>query len=103
VTEAELQAAVVEAAKWLNFFVYHTYDSRRSEKGWPDLVLVNRTTGHTMFRELKSSKGKLTPSQRQWLHYLGMRNDVGVWTPEDWSSGRVLAELRGTTPQQVTA
>ena len=101
-TEAELQATVIEAAKWLNYAVYHTYDSRRSAPGFPDLVLTNRATGHTLFREIKTEKGKLTAAQRQWLHYLGMRHDAGVWRPADWTSGRVLAELRGTAPA-VTA
>jgi hypothetical protein len=103
VTEKELMAAIVEAARWLNYWTFHVHDSRRSEPGFPDLVLVNRSTGYTLYREIKTDKGKLTPTQREVLALLGRRNDVGVWRVADWTSGRVLAELRGTAPQQVTA
>ena len=39
-TEREWQAQVVSAAQALGWTTYHTHDSRRSNKGWPDLVLV---------------------------------------------------------------
>ena len=40
VTEKEFQAVVVEYAQRLGYMVYHTYDSRRSQRGFPDLVMV---------------------------------------------------------------
>ena len=36
-TEKGFQAAVVELARLRGWLVYHTYDSRRSAKGFPDL------------------------------------------------------------------
>jgi hypothetical protein len=94
VSEADLHGLIVEAAGWLNWWVYHTHDSRRSQPGWPDLVLVHRDTGHVLFRELKSERGRLTAEQREVLGYLALRHDAGVWRPSDWSSGAVLAQLR---------
>lgn len=101
-TEKELMALVIEAARWSNFWVYHTHDSRRSQAGFPDLVLVHRDSGRLLFCELKSAKGALTPEQEDWLTYLGRKHETRVWKPEDWTSGRVLAVLRNQ-PAQVTA
>ena len=39
-TEAQLQEMVVARSKALGWLVYHTYDSRRSASGFPDLVLA---------------------------------------------------------------
>jgi hypothetical protein len=94
VSEAALQALILDAARWTGWFVYHTHDSRRSQPGFPDLVLVHRDTGRVLFRELKTDKGKLTPAQREWLGYLSIQHDAGVWRPADWTSGAVLAALR---------
>ena len=64
-TEKELQAAIVEAAKWGGWYIYHTHDSRRSAAGFPDLVMVR---GREMLAwELKSSRGRLTGAQLSWL------------------------------------
>ena len=62
-TEAELQNAVIDLCKLLNYSYYHTYNSRRSVAGFPDLVLVK---DRIIFVELKSEKGRLSPAQAQW-------------------------------------
>jgi len=95
-TEAQLLASVLYLAAWTRWWAYHVHDSRRSAPGFPDLVLVHRGTGRTLFRELKSEKGRLTVEQREVLELLGRRNDVGVWTPADWTSGAILRELKTT-------
>jgi hypothetical protein len=82
-SERAWQAKVVEAAKWLGWAVYHTHDSRRSEAGFPDLVLVRDT--RLVFAELKSASGRTTPAQEAWLlrlHDTGA--EVHVWRPEHW-------------------
>ena len=72
---------------------YHTHDSRRSEPGFPDVVVVG--PHGLLWRELKSSTGRLTPDQRVWLDKLRQAgSDVDVWRPSDWP-GRVLTELAG--------
>ena len=93
-TEAALQDAVASLVRWLGLLAYHTYDSRRSGPGFPDLVITGEH-GH-MFRELKTRTGKLSPAQETWLGLLTRAGaDAGVWRPEDLHSGRIKAELEG--------
>jgi hypothetical protein len=101
ITEAQLQAAILDLCKWTGWAVFHDNDSRRNTPGFPDLVLVHRETGRTLFRELKAAGGRLTPDQREWISYLGKHNDAGVWTVHDWTSGVITAALTGR--QQATA
>ena len=68
-TEAELQRTVVEAAHLFGWITYHTHDSRRSEPGFPDLVLAHPLRG-VKFLECKREKGKLSAGQVQWLETL---------------------------------
>jgi hypothetical protein len=93
-TEAELQAAVIEMAAWFGYrLVYHTHDSRRSAEGFPDLVIVGK--GRVLFIELKSASGNLTPAQATW--YAGLVEagaEVFVWRPEDWKNGTIEKELK---------
>ena len=82
-SEKEFQAQVVKLARTCGFLVYHTYDSGRSEPGWPDLVLVGR--GRVLYRELKTEKGKASAAQVGWLRALRANGaDAKVWRPSDW-------------------
>ena len=74
---------------------YHTRDSRRSEEGFPDLVMVRGQ--RLIFAELKSAKGRLRPEQQEWLVALQRAQHqidslgheepgVFVWRPSDWDS-----------------
>lgn len=64
-TEKEWQAQVKELAALMGFRrAYHTFDSRRSASGFPDLVLVRE---RVIFLELKREKGKLSETQKEWL------------------------------------
>jgi hypothetical protein len=91
VTEQVLQAAVTQFCRSLGIAWYHTYDSRRSNKGWPDLVLCGRGLLH---RELKTDQGKLTAEQERWGDKLRRAGaDWAVWRPADLRSGRILREL----------
>lgn len=66
--EKEWQAQVVQLARTLGYqHLYHTYNSRRSHSGFPDLVLVR---DRVIYLELKTETGKLTAMQRQWLDAL---------------------------------
>ncbi len=83
-TEAELQETVREIAKTTGWLYYHTYRSRRSPAGFPDVVLVRPP--RVVFAELKSDTGKVTKEQRMWLDEL--LKCVGavetyVWRPAD--------------------
>lgn len=90
VTEKEFQAAVVRYAALHGWRTYHTHDSRRSNPGFPDLVLVKH--GRLVFAELKTEKGRVSAAQQEWLDALGNVGDprcdhcadVHVWRPRDW-------------------
>lgn len=91
-SEAQFQSHVIALASQLGWLVYHTHDSRRSEPGFPDLVLVR---GRTLFRELKTASGVLSKPQRVWLDRLEQSgSDAGVWRPADLMSGVIERELR---------
>lgn len=90
-TERELQDAILELAKVRGWLAYHTHDSRKSQPGFPDLVLVR--DGRLIFAELKSAKGQVSPAQRVWLQRLeATAAEVHLFKPEDWPT-RVLAVL----------
>lgn len=73
---------MIQLAQLRSWLVYHTRDSRRSQPGFPDIVLVK---GRLIFAELKSETGRLTPEQERWLAALRSAGcDVRVWRPSDW-------------------
>lgn len=84
ISERRFQALVVTASTLLGYRVYHTHDSRRSDKGWPDLVLCRPP--RLIFAELKSATGKVKKEQREWLDLLGACPGVEqyLWRPADW-------------------
>jgi VRR-NUC domain len=92
--EATLQAHIVDAAGRLGYLTFHPYDSRRSSKGFPDLVLLHRRTGALLLAELKSTAGKLSREQDLWLETLHLGGHAAfVWRPADWLDGIVTATL----------
>lgn len=91
-SEAMLENKIRMAALAAGWLYYHTHDSRRSEPGFPDCVMVKGS--RVLFRELKTQKGKVTPEQAKWLarlHNAGL--NVAVWRPYDWGRGTILKEL----------
>lgn len=95
-TERQFQGTVEDMARALGWRIYHTHDSRRSAPGFPDLVMIHVRQKRTLWRELKTARGRVSPSQREWLaDLLAAREDAAVWRPTDLASGRILAELRG--------
>lgn len=87
ISEKDFGAAVMDFARLYGWWGYHTYDSRRSAFGWPDLVLMNPGRKVILFRELKSEKGKITDHQHIWLEMLReCGQDAKVWRPSDWKS-----------------
>lgn len=65
VTEKRWQAQVVELLKACGWAVYHTYDSRRSPAGFPDIVAIRGR--RLLALELKTLAGEATPEQLAWL------------------------------------
>jgi hypothetical protein len=92
VSEKGWQMTVVSAAQLHGWRLFHPYDSRKSNPGWPDLVLWHPRRNRMMFRELKTDKGKLTKAQVDTLEELrACGADTGVWRPRDWEA--VVSEL----------
>lgn len=96
-TEEQLQQSVLELAQYFGYELrYHNPDSRRSQAGFPDLVLGSLSRRRVLFRELKTSTGRLRPAQSLCLKILRFAGlDADVWRPEDLKSGRIQRELRG--------
>ena len=82
ITEKDFHASVVEVAEACGWMVYHTYDSRRSERGFPDLVLVREYD--LLFIEIKLDAKNPTKPQRAWLKALDRVAETRVWRPRDW-------------------
>ena len=92
-TETQLQRAIIQLAELFGWLVYHTHDSRHSQPGFPDLVLVRG--GRIIFVELKSAKGTVSKDQEEWLKRLSAtKAEVWVWRPADWLSGAIERVLK---------
>ncbi len=85
-SEKAWQQVVLDLAGWRGWRRYHTFDSRRSTAGWPDLALVRR--GRLLLVELKTERGRVTPQQARWLADLSACPgiEVHVWRPSAWPS-----------------
>lgn len=64
-SEAAFQTQVLNLAGYYGWRSYHTHDSRRSQAGFPDLVLVRGA--ELIFAELKTDTGRLRPEQQEWI------------------------------------
>jgi hypothetical protein len=92
--EKQLQAAVIAQAQRAGWLVYHTFDSRRSQPGYPDLHLVHPGLKLSLFRELKTQTGRLSEQQKVWIHHLEQAGaDVAIWRPIDYYNGTIAHTL----------
>lgn len=84
-TERQFQDAVVELAKWHKWTVFHDEDSRRNERGLPDL-LIWRGPGVLLMWELKKESGVLSTDQKRWLRHLATVPgvDARCLRPSNW-------------------
>ncbi|MHB8312380.1 MAG: VRR-NUC domain-containing protein [Candidatus Dormibacteria bacterium] len=97
ISEADLLRSVVHLAHCHGWLSYHTWNSRKSAAGFPDLVMVR--SRRLIFVELKSQSGKLTAQQQVWADGLGRAEvegsvDYYTWRPGDLISGVIEARLR---------
>lgn len=59
--------------------------SHASDRGWPDLVMVNRGRDELAWVELKAVGGLLRPDQREVIEMLLLAGEtVHIWDPSDW-------------------
>ena len=82
-TERAFQASVIRYARLMGWREYHTRDSRGSQAGFPDLVLIRRP--RVVWAELKSERGRLSDDQRAWIEELRACGQTAfVWRPSSW-------------------
>ncbi len=83
--EKDFQSDIVGLAKQAGWKAYHTYDSRKSAAGFPDLVLIQAPL--LIAAELKLDDNKPTAEQREWLEAFDSVREVlaYVWRPKDWN------------------
>ena len=92
-TEKAFQSDVMRVAKMLGWLCYHTFDSRLSASGFPDLVLVRE---RVLFRELKVGKNKLSQSQELWRDsIMDAGGDWAEWRETDMDD--IVADLSRRT------
>ncbi len=99
-TERELQDQVALMCRQLGLYHYHTHDSRRSNAGWPDSVIIG--PHRAIFRELKSQAGRLSSEQRN-VGYLLTAAGLSweVWRPADLLDGTIGAQLAALAGHRV--
>lgn len=91
VSERQLMDALIEAARWRGWLVYHTHDSRHSTAGFPDLVMLRGD--RCVVVECKAAHGKLSKAQQAWhLAFLAAGIPAYVIHPsdQDWFMAEVL-------------
>jgi hypothetical protein len=93
--EAPFQRMVIEAMEWHGWdakLIYHSYDSRRSASGFPDLCATRPPT--VLFAELKKQHGVVTKPQAKWGTALAACPGVvyRLWRPLDWQD--IVATIR---------
>ena len=80
--ERELQAMVKNIADLRGWEYYHTYDSRRSNPGFPDVVMLRGE--RLIVAELKVQNGKVSDHQQRWLEKFKLTGvEVYLWRPSD--------------------
>jgi hypothetical protein len=83
VNEKEHQEQVLELALRYGWAHFHPFDMRRSDAGWPDLVLIRPP--ELLVVELKTDKGRMRPRQQIWLDELAACGvETAVWRPRDF-------------------
>lgn len=95
-SEAAFMQAIVRLARAHGYLAYHTYSSKRSPEGFPDLVLAHPGAGRPLIMsELKTNTGQLTKAQEAWLEALAGSTGVVscVWRPTDLEA--IVKLLRG--------
>lgn len=91
VKERDLLVEVRALAEGLGWLVYHTWNSRHSPAGLPDLLMVK---GHRLIvAELKTVTGKVSEAQRQWLTALARVQTVDAMVIRPGSDYSELIEV----------
>lgn len=99
--EATWQAQVLELAGLSGWTHFHPYNMRRSDPGWPDLVLCRPP--ELIFVELKTDRGRVRPEQTVWLERLeACGAEVYIWRPRDFDEVHQRLRRRTCIPAKVS-
>lgn len=83
VSEAAFQRLVVDLAEVCGWKVFHNADSRRTQAGVLDLLLIRGPV--LWWWEMKTTTGRVRPAQRDFLALLwGAGQRATVVRPGDW-------------------
>ena len=84
VSEKDFQQKIIDLARLNHWMVYHTADSRRSEPGFPDLVMIRGV--QLIVLELKTEDGTVTDAQHIWIDGFDKvkRVEAAVARPSNW-------------------
>jgi hypothetical protein len=95
VSEAEFQKKITQLCDFLRLTWHHETDSRRSKKGFPDLVIAG--PNGVIFAELKTDTGRVTPEQNRWIEALRLGGAIAqVWRPRNWEAiEAILFDIAG--------
>lgn len=100
--EKDWQATVTDLAKQLGWLVYHTFNSRRSTHGFPDLVLVRDRVVYVECKREDRTTSKLTDEQRRWLRALDQAGEeVYVARPSHVRHLSQVLALRHPVPARL--
>lgn len=99
-SEALLDQQIRTMAASLGLLRFHVYNSRHSEPGFPDLVIVGT---RVLWRELKTQRGKVSAAQRQWIRALtDAGQDAAVWRPSQLLDGTIARELAAVAGLRIS-
>jgi hypothetical protein len=84
----------------LGLFGYHPRNSKGSQAGWPDWVIIGR--GGILYRELKAEHGTLSPEQRHVGELITRAGgNWAVWRPRGLLDGSIARELASLAAIQL--
>lgn len=90
ISEKDFQRLVITEANRLGWMVFHPFDSRKSEAGYPDITLVR---DRVVWMELKADAGRLSAAQETWGEAISFaRGEWYCFRPRDWQT--ILEVLR---------
>jgi hypothetical protein len=94
ITEKQFESQVKDLARYYRWMIYHTFLSKWSHAGFPDLVLVRE---RVIFAEIKRETGQPSAEQYEWLEALAEAGqEVYLWRPSDMepNGGEILEVLK---------
>ncbi len=82
ISEKDLQQQIEQLLQLFRWDYYHTWNSRHSAQGFPDLLALR--PGRRLVAELKKEGEQPTPEQQNWLDkFEEVGFEVYVWRPAD--------------------